>query len=521
MAATSSSARDTPPTEDVAQTAGRGGLAIAFAKVWFILLGLVQQIALPRVLGLSGYGALSSVLSAASITYNPIVTTSIQGVSRAIAQSRDADQPAALRRVLWVHGAMAIALAAGFFLLAPSVAAFMKAPHLVPALRIMSGVLLLYGVYAPLVGALNGRKRFLHQAGLDIVFAVVRTAGLVAGGWWFARSLGQGVEGASVGFVGAAAFILALALAFVGLGKAGAGGPTVREHLAFVAPLLVGQTLLNLLLQADLTLLRRFAGESAMAAGRSFADADPLVGAYRATQLFCFLPYQLLIAVTFILFPLLATAHRDGDAEAVTRYVKTGVRLALVLMGVMVSVTSGLSGPLMRLIFPAEAADLGGEAMQVLTLGFGAFAIFGIFTTVLNSLKRERTSAVLTGIAFGLVVALCFAFVAGRSFDRGLLLATALSTSAGLVVATVTTGVAVHRAAGGVVAWQTVVRVGVAMTAAIAVGRHLPAGGKVTTIVWAIAVAVVYVAILLVSRELVRTDLDAVRAVIRRKRAQP
>ena len=71
--------------DDSARTAGRGGLAITFAKVYFILQGLVQQVLLPRVLGLDGYGALSSVLGAASIAYNPIVTTSIQGVSRAVA----------------------------------------------------------------------------------------------------------------------------------------------------------------------------------------------------------------------------------------------------------------------------------------------------------------------------------------------------------------------------------------------------------------------------------------------------
>src|SRR5689334_12818806 len=73
---------------------GRGGLAITFAKAYFILQGLVQQVLLPRVLGLDGYGALSSVLSAASITYNPIVTTSIQGVSRAVAQTSGDEQRA-------------------------------------------------------------------------------------------------------------------------------------------------------------------------------------------------------------------------------------------------------------------------------------------------------------------------------------------------------------------------------------------------------------------------------------------
>ena len=47
---------------NVGRVSGRGGLAVTAAKVYFILTGLVQQIVLKAVLGLDGYGALSSAL---------------------------------------------------------------------------------------------------------------------------------------------------------------------------------------------------------------------------------------------------------------------------------------------------------------------------------------------------------------------------------------------------------------------------------------------------------------------------
>ncbi len=516
-------ATDKAPAEggdDVARKAGRGGLAITFAKVWFILLGLVQQIALPRVLGLGGYGALSSALSIASIAYNPVVTTSIQGVSRAVAASPDAEQSEAARRALSAHAVLAIVLGVAFFLLAAPIGHATGAPHIIPALRILSGVMLFYGLYSPLVGVLNGKKLFLRQAALDILFATLRTVGLIGGGWYLARSMGRGVEGSTLGFVVASAVICLLALVWVGTGKRGPGGTPLGAHLSFVAPLLVGQILLNLLLQADLTLLRAFAAESAQALGKPLEAADPLVGAYRATQLFCFLPYQLLISVTFILFPMLATAHRDGDRTAVARYVGAGVRQALVLAGLMVSVTSGLSGPLLRLIFPAEAAELGTGSMHFLTLGFGAFAIFGILTTVLNSLERERASAAITGTAVGLVVLLCFLRVRGGPFGEELLVRTAAATTAGLVLATLLAALLVRRTAGALVAPLSLLRVLLAIAVAIALGRQFPAAGKVATIGLSAAVALVYVVILLITRELSKRDLDMVRAVLsRRKRA--
>ena len=101
------------PSHDVARTAGRGGLAVAFAKIYFIVTGLAQQIALPKLVGLDGYGALGTALSFASICYNPITSMSIQGVSRAVAQS-PGHEPAAIRRTLIVHVVVAAIFGAFF-----------------------------------------------------------------------------------------------------------------------------------------------------------------------------------------------------------------------------------------------------------------------------------------------------------------------------------------------------------------------------------------------------------------------
>lgn len=508
-----------PADEAVTRTAGRGGIAVAFAKVYFILLGLVQQIALPRVLDAQAFGALSRVLSMASIAYNPVITTSIQGVSRAVAQSSPEDQGATARRLFSYHAVFAVLLGGGFFLLAPVLADAVGAPHVVAGLRILSAVMFLYGVYTPLVGVLNGQKRFLVQAALDMTAGTLRTVGLIVGAYWLGKSADLGVEGAAGGFALSAATVFVVALVVVGLGKRGNAGPTLGEHLKFVTPLLAGHILLNLLLQADLQLLGRFASDSALAAGLTAEAADPLVGAYRKTQLFSFLPYQILIAVTFILFPMLASAAHAGDREAVGRYVKTGVRLALILAGLMVSVTAGLPAQMLTLVYDAESAELGARALGILAIGFGAFAIFGILTTVLNSLKRERQSAAMTAVAVTLVAVLCFLRVRGGSLGEELLVRTAEATSIGLAVATLGTAWLVRRTAGAVVAPLTLVRVLGALALTVAVARQLPNAGKLFTIGCSAAVAALYVIVLLATRELGRADLDTIRTVISRRRS--
>jgi stage V sporulation protein B len=503
--------------DEVTREAGRGGLAVAFAKIYFILHGLLQQIVLPRVLGLDGYGAFATVNSIASITYNPVVSMSIQGVSRAVAATAPAEQPAALRRALRVHALFAVALGAGFWLLAPFITASAGAPHVTLPLQVLSACMVLYGLYAPLIGALNGQRRFFAQAGFDILAATLRTVGLVGGAYYLADR-GLAVEGAVSGFVLGLTVVLVLALVVVGVGRPGTGGPSVKQHLTFVLPVLVGQVLLNLLLQADLNLLRRFSSDAALAAGLPVTAADPLVGAYRATQLFSFLPYQLLIAVNFILFPMLATAVRDRDPHAVARYVQTGTRIALIVAGLMVSVTSGLATPLIRLVIGQQAAELGGRSLELLAIGFGAFAIFGVLTTVLNSLKRERASALVTAMAATLVIALCFARVRGTAFGEELLFRTAVSTSIAIAAATLGAGVIVYRTAGAVAAPKTVLRVVIATAISVVTARFLPSQGVVWTLIAAVVVTVAYLSMLLISRELGGADLAMMKAVVAKKR---
>ena len=505
--------------EDRTKRAGRGGIAIAAAKIYFMVVGLVQQIALVHILGLATYGGLSLVQGAASIAYNPLVATGVQGMSRAVSSVPDDQREVVTRKALGVHAAAGIPIAILFFLAAPWIAQFAwAAPHLTTPVRVIAGVLFFYSLYGPLVGVLNGRRRFGWQAALDGLFATLRTIGLLLGAWLMVGR-GLGTEGALSGFVGAAAIIFFVALPLVGTGRRGTskeGG--FKRHLRFIAPLFGGQFALNLLFQCDFQMLGRFATDAGERAGIAAQQAHELAGAYRAAQLFCFLPDQLLLSVTFVLFPLLATARRDQDRDAVARYTRTAVRLAVIIAGAMVSVTASLPGPLLDMVFGGEAAALGARAMFILALGLGVFAIFGILTTVLTSLGREIPSALCTVFALAFVVVLCFTFVRGQDYGEGLLIRTAACTSVGLLTACFIAAFLVKKTAGAVVPWLTLVRVGIALAGAIAVGRWLPSPGKLMTLVYALLLALVYSAILALSRELAKSDLELVKTVLGRKR---
>lgn len=503
------------------RAAGRGGVAILAAKVYFVLIGLIQQIALKAVLGLGGYGAYSSAQAVASIAYNPVVQASIQGVSRTLAAAEPKQRPQLLRQTLRLHTFAAAGLGMAFFALAQPVASFLGATHLTNSLRILSLVVLVYGIYAPLIGALNGQKRFVSQATLDVAAATLRTAGLLLGAWLFVRAQGQAVgavDSANLGFVVASVVILLTALGIAGAGRRGPKTLTAAEYAAFTLPVLGGQLLLNVLFQADSLLVRRFLAEAALGQGLGPEAADPLVGAYRAAQMFCFLPYQLLMSVTFVLFPLLAEAKGRGQPEEVKRLVRGGLRLGTLAMGAMLSVLVANPFGLIALVYGRDAATLGAPALRPLALGLSAFALVGLITSAQNSLGKPGASLKLTGIATALV--LSFGFAAGYrgQLDSALLVHMAGATCAALVLTLAIAQGMLRRHAGAALDLGSLLKVLVA--AAVAAGitdvatGALGRGGKLVTLAGSMLALVVYGLMLAVLREFGSRELTQLRALL-------
>jgi stage V sporulation protein B len=494
-------------------------MAVLAAKIFFILVGFAQQTLLPWLIGKDGYGALSRVLAPTNIVNNVVISSSIQGVSRSVAQTPDDRAPETFRRLFKAHIAIAVPVALLFFFFAPIYAIrFQLAPHIALPLQVMSIVVLAYGIYAPVIGSLNGRRLFTRQAGLDVTYATLRTTGLLGLGWLFARS-GQGILGACVGFSLAAVLIVPISLRIAGTGRAGDAGPTVKQHLLFILPVAIGQVAVQLLMQSDIMTLGHFASTMVVAQGMAgeaaSKAADEIVGVYRGCQLFAFLPYQLLISLTFILFPMLAKAKAEQDREAVARYVRTGMRLSFVFACLMVGTVAALGPHMLRLTYPIEFSQQGGSALRILALGQGAFSIFYVETTVLTSLGRERVSAVLTWFAVALIFGLCWLAGTGATSAVDLVQRTAAATTAALAIASVAGAIAVRSVSGAFVSPLTFVRTCAALGVVVALGTRVPWLGKLLVLPEAGVIAVCGLVVLVLTGEVGKADIAMVRNVVR------
>jgi stage V sporulation protein B len=520
---------DPQPTRAAAdaRTAGRGGVAVLGAKLFFLVVGFVQQPLLRLAVGLGDFGGLAQVMVVSNTVNNVVVSSGTQGVSRVVAGAKGHEDEA-LRAALRVHVPLALVVAALMCAFAPVYAGFERADDVVAPLLVLAGVTLLYGLYAPLIGFLNGTNRFGRQALLDVIFATLRTLGLVGVGWEFVKHGLSGVLGTTVGWVSAAAIIVPLAAQSTGLGKAlrsgarPAGVPTSRAYIGMLVPIAGAQLCTNLLMQIDIALLGRFLSEAAAGQGLAGeaqrAAVKQWVAIYKECQTFAFLPYQLLFSVTLVLFPMLARAKAEGDADAVRTYVARGARLAAIFGGLLVGVVVALPESMLGFAYGAADAAKGADVLRWMALAQAAFAMLGIATTVLTSIGKEKLAALVTLAAVIAVGAACFSLVPGAAFGHDQLARSAQASGAALLVTMVVAGLLVRGRTGAFVPAGTAVRVLAALGACVAVGLVAPRFGRLVTPVVAAGVGLAYLAVLVGTRELGAADLALIQGVVKRRK---
>ena len=508
--AAATSAPAPAPATKGAVSAGRGLLFITAAKLWFMVAGYAIQFALPRALqSPAKYGAWGVVLACVSLFNNVMVTGTIQAVSRFVAQlpARAGDVVrAALSRQLVLGGIVA----AGFVGGAPLFARYwLHDEAYVSYLRIAGIVTFCYALYAVFVGSANGQRQFQKQASLDMTFATLR-AGAVIG----AAIVTHSVLASLGGFAAAAVVILVLSAVWVGVGPRHQKleGAELERFFGHVAGYLL---LVNLLMFIDGLTLKRLVTIAASGLGGPAAAVagDTQAGFYNAVQTIARLPYQLILAVTFVIFPIISRTTFDADAERAKRYVVVTMRYSLLVVALMAVALAARPTATLRLLFPPEYGA-GAAALPVLLFGYLSFSLFNILGTILNgagdTAASLRTGAITVVVCAASVYAsLSWAIAGGHDASLAAATATAFSMTLGAVLA----GWAVHRRFGAVIGWGTPVRVLVASVVALGVGRAWPSagflGGKVGTLLSLCAVGLAYLAV--VSPELKPSELRRLR----------
>jgi stage V sporulation protein B len=498
---------ENPRAPDRAVEAGRGAIFIIPAKVFFIVSGFVQQLLLPRLLGVAGFGDYGQAAAAVSVLNNATVQGTINSVSKFTSEDEsrvDAVKAAGLKLQAIVGGLMGLA----FFLSAPLFAQYYKHPEFTPLFRIVALIPIFYSIYSVFVGSANGLRRFGAQAGFDISFSTTKTL-LVAGG-----SVVAGVAGALAGWAATALILMVMSAVVMKLPRRAAiAAPFPMSRLtAFMGGIVLYTLLINLALNLDILLLRRFT-----ALGAAAEHASALSGQYQGVRTFALLPYQVCIAITFVIFPLVARSTFEQDRSATRAYVTQTLRYAIVLAGAVASVVVARPAGLLTLAYPAAFRD-GAPALPVLVFGIVCLSLMGIAGSIINASGRLKASILLTALTVVSGTAAAFVVVPGQTPGPAMLTAAAAATSFGMGVGFLGALIYLKRQFGGSPPLATVLRVAASLVVAVGVARMVPGEGKIITLAALILAGLVFVVALILLREFGPEDRAKFARILGKKR---
>jgi O-antigen/teichoic acid export membrane protein len=534
-----SAASESPKTssERTARTVGRGFLLITGAKLWFLVTGTVINIGLPRLLGNAArFGEYKVVSGLLSIVNMVMIAGTLQAVSKLVSEREGNARPvlASARKLqALVGGGLGLVFLLGADLIATGL---LRDAGLTPYLRIGASIIVFYAFYAVQVGVLNGQKRFAPQAGLDTTFSTMKMlfmVGAVLAGW--------SVAGAFAGFAVAAGVVLLISIPVVRRvlpPKADSDAEFSPLRLfSFMGQVMLYTLALNALLQLDAVLVKALsAGPFARAltngAGPAHAAAlarasgllpgdlsvtallaplarestSMLAGLFGAVKNVSVIPYQLILSVTFVVFPLVSRATFDDDQEATRGYIRATLRFTLLLVTLFGLLLFSVREPLVVVLF-GEVYRMAAPALGILLGATVLFSLFVVINTVITGAGRPGVSLLLGAVAAVISAsAVSMAVLLAGSF-AGVLMSTALALVLAMVLAFGGALAWLLKTYGWVVPTATAARTLAAAAAGLAVAWAWQPAGLIQVLLQACAVGLTYLATLALTGEFTREDL--------------
>ena len=399
------------------------------------------------------------------------------------------------RVYLFAQLGLSLLLAGALFVAAPLLADVFGVPDQTLLFRVSALDLPLFAVFALLQGIIMGGRAYVLGATADISYSVAKVAGTI-----LLVSSGLAVMGAVLGSIGASVVGAAVAFALITWhfrGRAliddGSAGPTHTYRAAVIGSVVPAVLVLSqsLAVSADLWIVK---------AVLPAAEA----GFYRSAGLFAHVPITLSSGIVWGLYAAYSDAHRRGDAAKLSHFVSQTTRLLVAAGGIWIAVVVPTAAALLTFVFSAEYAA-GAPALAILGAGTG-IGMLGVAMAPL--LLIEGHARGVLAVAIGLLAAELIAalLLAPRFGSTGV----AWSVAATYLVGTVWAFSAIRGRLALPLA-STLLRLLLPAVAVAALAWAVQPTANAWLLAWYAAFAVVFVALLFVTRAVTGDDIRSVR----------
>lgn len=394
-----------------------GGAAILAAAVAAVkIIGAVYKIPLGNIIGDEG----KAHFTVAYNIYNLLLTISTAGLPLAISKltseahalGRENEKRKIFRTAIWLFFALGACFSLLMYFGAEQLAAFMVDDLAFWSIRALAPAVFCVCLLACMRGYTQGQGNMKPTAISQVLEALCKLGFGLSLAWYFLQ-LGYGVEisaagailGVTIGTVMSMLFLIFYLVTHrdrqLSSDVPESSGTLMKKVLLIGVPITLSNSAMSIitLIDSKIVLGRLEAISSALT-----ETPTALYGQYTFGMDLINLPPSFVYPVTMSLIPFAAAAMARKDNAEASRIISSAFRLIAILAipaGVGLSV---LSGPILRMLYPAqaEAAAAAGPHLQVLGIACIFICLMTLTNAILQSYGHERIP-ICTMVAGGVV----------------------------------------------------------------------------------------------------------------------
>lgn len=388
-------------------------------KAAFVIGSYAMHFFLGRYLSEAQYGMVGTIITIINFEYIFFTDGVRQGMSRSISSLRY-NEKHLIRVGLGFQLALIAVFFAGTCFGAPLIAGMLGDMDMVPYIRGVAFLLPFTGIYSLALGILNGHKDFKAEAGIGMIYPVLKLSVIPFVMFVFHDA----VFGMEAGFLFAGVLIMVISVIQV-LKKRSAFYTfsekiKVREYVLVAMNYLLLFCVSTLIMNLDTLILKSVSGN------------NTLVGYYTGVASFAKIPYFLLTAFYTVALPLITRHYEAGEIREASEEIGSLLDLILALILPAVTVISAAAGHVLALFYkPSYRA--GGNALSLLIFGTSFLGMALVFAMILSAASRKKIIAWISAGMLVLEIIFCPMLTSVLSLT-GTALATFVTAGTGMLV---------------------------------------------------------------------------------------
>jgi stage V sporulation protein B len=391
----------------------KDALLIPFAKIYFMITGYAFQIIIARFLTKSMIGMFNYVNSVISPINMILVQGGVQTASHFISRADKDEFKEIKNKILKLFFSIALAIFILLQFLATTISKIItKDVQNSIYFRIALFIVLFYSLYSVLIGVFNGQKKFKNQAFFDITYSSLKIL-LVS----ISLFLGFKLYGILWGWVFATMIITVLAFLFsMNKGKNGESKVKYKDIAAFSLPIIISQLFFYILLNIDTWMLGILSNKETVLLNG---------GNYLTVTTISRIPFQIVISITFIIFPFISKLSILKDDLVIKSYIETSLRYSVLISAPFVILISAYPSLFLKIIYGSNFVE-NSVYLSILVVGVFFLALFMINITIITASGNPQKSMLITAIVIPIEIILNYFLILNYQL-QGVVIGTSIS----------------------------------------------------------------------------------------------